>query len=115
MAVGTGPAGSWPAHRLRGQGQEHHRVLLRIEIRSFLHRRASVMLRNARIQCLLVLALGGLLGYGAATGRFSSQLGADKEKRVAPGKGIEVTGEPGSPSATTTIPGNQLPPPPPKF
>ena len=27
----------------------------------------------------------------------------------------EVTGTPGSPSATTTIPGDQLPPPPPKF
>ena len=28
---------------------------------------------------------------------------------------IQTTGEPGSPSATTTIPGNQLPPPPPQF
>ena len=27
----------------------------------------------------------------------------------------EITGTPGSPSATTTISGNQLPPPPPKF
>jgi hypothetical protein len=27
----------------------------------------------------------------------------------------DVTGEPGSPSATTTIDGKQLPPPPPKF
>jgi arylsulfatase len=28
---------------------------------------------------------------------------------------IQTTGEPGSPSGTTTIPGNQLPPPPPQF
>ena len=27
----------------------------------------------------------------------------------------QITGTPGSPSATTTIEGNQLPPPPPKF
>jgi arylsulfatase len=28
---------------------------------------------------------------------------------------LEITGTPGSPSATTTLPGNQLPPPAPKF
>jgi arylsulfatase len=32
-----------------------------------------------------------------------------------PGLAQQVTGKPGSPSATTTIPGNQLPPPPQKF
>ncbi|WP_323845690.1 arylsulfatase [Microbulbifer magnicolonia] len=32
-----------------------------------------------------------------------------------PGVAQQVTGKPGSPSATTTIPGNQLPPPAPKF
>ena len=31
------------------------------------------------------------------------------------GEQIQTTGEPGSPSGTTTIPGNQLPPPPPPF
>ncbi|HTR56652.1 MAG TPA: sulfatase-like hydrolase/transferase, partial [Casimicrobiaceae bacterium] len=34
---------------------------------------------------------------------------------AAPATAQQVTGELGSPSATTTIPGNQLPPPPPKF
>jgi len=34
---------------------------------------------------------------------------------VTPATAQQVTGTPGSPSATTTIPGNQLPPPPPKF
>ena len=34
---------------------------------------------------------------------------------VAPVAAQQVTGVLGSPSATTTIPGNQLPPPPPKF
>ena len=34
---------------------------------------------------------------------------------IAPAAAQQVTGVLGSPSATTTIPGNQLPPPPPKF
>ena len=34
---------------------------------------------------------------------------------AAPAFAQQVTGVPGSPSATTTIDGNQLPPPPPKF
>ena len=34
---------------------------------------------------------------------------------VAPAAGQQVTGTPGSPSATTTIDGKQIPPPPPKF
>jgi hypothetical protein len=32
-----------------------------------------------------------------------------------PASAQQITGTPGSPSATTTIPGNQLPPPPQKF
>ena len=34
---------------------------------------------------------------------------------AAPAFAVEVTGTPGSPSATTTISGKQLPPPDPKF
>jgi len=34
---------------------------------------------------------------------------------AAPVQAQQITGMPGSPSATTTIPGNQLPPPDPKF
>ena len=59
---------------------------------------------------MAVLTVGALLGYLAATVKISSLLGAD-----APGNGGKVVGVLGSPSATTTIDGNQLPPPPPKF
>src|SRR5262249_20226137 len=67
------------------------------------------MLKSPKLQGLLVLALGALLGYGVATGKVSSLLGAAEEKTV------ETTGESGSPGATTTISGKQLPPPDPKF
>src|SRR5262249_10569707 len=77
--------------------------------------RAPVMLKNVKVLGLLVLALGGLLGYAAATGRVSSLLGADEGKTAAPGNGQQITSTPGSPSATTTIDGKYLPPPPPKF
>jgi hypothetical protein len=36
------------------------------------------MFKNAKVQGLLVLALGGLLGYGVAPGKVSSLLGADE-------------------------------------
>jgi arylsulfatase len=73
------------------------------------------MLKNAKVQGLLMLVLGGLLGYGVATGKVSALLGADEGKTTAPGNGQQVTGELGLPSATTTISGKQLPPPDPKF
>src|SRR5262245_7291671 len=41
--------------------------------------------------------------------------GAGSQKVPGGGAPVQVTGTPGSPSATTTIPGNQLPPPPQKF
>jgi arylsulfatase len=68
------------------------------------------MLKNAKVQGLLVLALGGLLGYAAATGKVSSLLGADEGKTA-----VQTTGVLGSPGATTTISGKQLPPPDAKF
>ena len=52
------------------------------------------MLKNAKVQGLLVLALGGLLGYVAASGKVSSLLGADEEKNA-----VQVTGVLGSPGA----------------
>jgi hypothetical protein len=72
------------------------------------------MWRNAKVQGLLVLALGGLLGYGVATGKVSLPR-ADEGKTAAPQNGVQVTGVLGSPSATSTIDGNYLPNPPPKF
>ncbi len=73
------------------------------------------MLKNPKVQGLLVVALGGLLGYAAATGKIASLLGADNGKTAEPGNGQQVTGVLGSPSATTTISGKQLPPPDPMF
>ncbi len=52
---------------------------------------------------LLAGACGALLGYVTATARQGS------------GRAPQVTGAPGSPGATTTIGGRQLPNPPPKF
>src|SRR5262245_52796732 len=43
-------------------------------------RRAPVMLKNAKLQVLFVLAVGGLLGYFAATGKLSWLLAADDAK-----------------------------------
>jgi hypothetical protein len=59
------------------------------------------MWKSTKLQGLLVLALTGLLGYGAATGPLASLLGADKEKSDAPPRGHETTAAPGSPAATT--------------
>jgi arylsulfatase len=74
------------------------------------------MLKNVKLQGLLALAVGGLLGYCVATGRVSSSLlGADDPKTAPPSSGVQVSGAPGSPSATTTIDGKYLPPAPPRF
>src|SRR5262245_41174797 len=73
------------------------------------------MLKNAKLQVLLVLAVGGLLGYFAATGKLSWLLGADDAKTAPPSNDIQVTGVLGSPSATTTIDGKKLPNAPPPF
>jgi arylsulfatase len=74
-----------------------------------------MILKNAKVQGLLVLTLGGLLGYGVATGKVVSLLGADEEKTATKGGRPQIVGELGSPSATTTISGKRLPPPDPKF
>ena len=70
------------------------------------------MLKGSRYLVLLPLALGALLGYTAATGKLGSLLRADETKAA---KARPATAAPGSPSATTTIDGKYLPPPPPKF
>jgi arylsulfatase len=74
-----------------------------------------MVLKNSKVQGLLILALGGLLGYGVATGKVASLLGAAQEKPAAADNGEQVAGAPGSPSATTTIDGRYIPNPPPKF
>src|SRR5215471_3817891 len=48
--------------------------------------------------------------------RFSTLTAIALLLAVSPNAGAQqITGTPGSPRATTTIPGDQLPPPPPKF
>src|SRR5262245_6774138 len=73
------------------------------------------MFARSKLAAFLVLGVGSLLGYLAATGKISSLLGADDAKTPRPSNGVQVTGDLGSPSATTTIDGKYLPPPPPKF
>jgi hypothetical protein len=73
------------------------------------------MLKCTKCLSCLCLAVGALLGYVAASGKIPFVLGADQGKTDAPSNGVQVTGDLGSPSATTTIPGNQLPAPDPKF
>jgi arylsulfatase len=65
---------------------------------------------------LVAVALGAMLGYSAATGKLSALLRADFKGLVSPHKAAQViSGEPGSPSATASIDGRYLPPPPPRF
>jgi arylsulfatase A-like enzyme len=73
------------------------------------------MLRRTRVLSALMVALGALLGYAAATGKVSSRPPADDKKATAPDNGGQVADKPGSASGTTTIDGKQLPPPPSKF
>lgn len=73
------------------------------------------MFKSTRLVSLMVLAAGVLLGYLAASGKlpWNRPASAAEEDAKAPAK--ETTAPPGSPAATTTIDGKQLPPPPAKF
>ncbi len=59
-------------------------------------------------------ALASALG-GAWLGSKSASAQAQATTAAAPGAGPQTTGVLGSPDATTTIDGKQLPPPPPQF
>ncbi len=72
------------------------------------------MSKATKLRGLLLVVLGSLLGYVAATGKIASLLGANDEKTAAP-SGQQATSVPGSPSATETIDGKYLPNPSPKF
>ena len=67
-----------------------------------LHLSRSGLLLSTLVAVLFALASG-----------CSQQASAPTSAATA--TGVETTGEPGSPSATTTISGKQLPPPDPKF
>ena len=58
---------------------------------------------------------GCAVGYVAAIGVNSSLLQASESNVDRQDKYEDLTGAPGSPTATTTIDGNQLPSPDPKF
>jgi arylsulfatase A-like enzyme len=73
------------------------------------------MLKGTKALSLLLIAFGMLLGYAAATGKVASPLRADDLKTAAQGDAQATSGAPGSPSATTTISGKDLPPPPGRF
>jgi arylsulfatase A-like enzyme len=78
-----------------------------------MHLEDTTMKKGTRILALPLALLGAALGYLAGSGQRSALVGADERKAAAPG--IHVTGEPGSPRATTTIDGKYLPPAPPQF
>src|SRR5262249_24304205 len=63
---------------------------------------------------MFVVLVGALGGYIAATSRTAS-LGADAPKAGPPAAAIQTTGTLGTPGATTTISGEQVPAPDPKF
>jgi len=75
------------------------------------------MVKRTNLTAASVLFLSALLGYLTltATEKLSTLLGAEDTKAAPPVKGQQLTGEPGSPAATSTIDGTNLPPPPPKF
>ena len=92
-------------------------------------------LNDSKLQAWIVVIVGGLLGWAAASGRLLAQPGAGPAKpapsqpapsQLAPSQPapsqpapspptLQTTGEPGSAAATTTIDGKQLPAPDPKF
>src|SRR5262245_14379178 len=74
-----------------------------------------LVLKDIRVQVLLVLAAGAVLGYAAASGKFRLHQAAGAPDSQPVAQAEQTTGVPGSPSATTTISGKQLPPPDPKF
>ncbi len=70
---------------------------------------------RTRLLGLVVLGLGAVLGYAAGTGKLSSLLRGEEKDRPAPDKVVNPINVPGSPSATATIDGRYLPPPPAEF
>jgi arylsulfatase len=67
-------------------------------------------MKTSRLQGLVAIGLGAVLGFAVASGRILSSANA-----WADSSDSAVPGAPGSPNATVTINGKQLPPPPMKF
>src|SRR5262249_15090671 len=73
------------------------------------------MFKSTRFLALVILATGALLGYLAASGNLLWNWWANAADQDPKAPALQTTGVPGSPGATTTIDGRQLPPPDPKF
>ena len=73
------------------------------------------MVKRSTLTAATVLTIGALLGYLAASEKLSTLAGANETKGAPSINGEQLSGEPGSPSATTTIDGRYLPPTPPKL
>jgi arylsulfatase len=69
-------------------------------------------MKSWKWQAFFGIAVGALAGYLAGTGTIAAVFGGNEENHTT---GIETTGVPGTPGATTTISGKQLPAPDPKF
>jgi arylsulfatase A-like enzyme len=72
-------------------------------------------MKPSRVTAIIVIAVAALLGFVAASVHISSLLRAADGNTSAGAKSPPESGAPGSPGATTTISGKQLPPPDPKF
>ncbi|CAN5369108.1 hypothetical protein BH10PLA2_BH10PLA2_35350 [soil metagenome] len=63
------------------------------------------MLNSIRAQIVATVAVGGLIGWLAASGHLVETFAQDKKAETSPITQIQTTGAPGSPTATTTITG----------
>ena len=70
-----------------------------------------------RTKCLVFVAVafGTALGWLVASGRLSETFAQTTKAESSAAAPMQTTGTPGSPSATITIDGKQIPPPPMKF
>ncbi len=73
------------------------------------------MSKSLRVQILVVLAIGVLLGWLAGSGLRFETFAQEAKSGASSAAPIQTSGVPGSPAATTTISGKQLPAPDPKF
>src|SRR5262245_5695581 len=77
------------------------------------------MSQKTRVVTMLLIAAGTLVGFAAASSKITC-IGqapgkSDAPKSAAKATALQTSEPPGSPGATTTIDGKQLPPPDSKF
>ena len=66
------------------------------------------MLKSARTQFIVALAIGMFIGWLTASGRLVETFAQENKAETSPLRKYKPTGTPGSPTATTTISGKQL-------